>query len=82
MAVQGGIDGISRPLKEGTSNALCTGCHRCSILTAQLLHQLRKLSSQMRTCVDQQPQLSHNAYICIHCGSAPWKLPVFTDQCA
>ncbi len=71
VAVQGGVDGVAWPLEEGTSNALCTGCHRCSILTAQLLHQLSKLSSQMRTCVGQQPQISHNAYICVHYGSVP-----------
>ena len=51
MAVQSGIDGVARALEEGSSNALSTGSHCCSILTAQLLHQLGELSSQMRTCV-------------------------------
>lgn len=50
MAVQCGIDGVARALEEGSSNALSAGSHRCSVLAAQLLHQLGKLSSQVGTC--------------------------------
>lgn len=50
MAVQRGIDGVARALEEGSGDALSTGSDCCSILTAQLLHQLGKLGSQVRTC--------------------------------
>lgn len=50
VPMQAGIDGVPRPLKKGPCNAFCTGCHCRRILTAQLLHQLSKLGSQVGTC--------------------------------
>ena len=58
MAVQGGIDGVAGALEEGASNALRTGSHRCSVLTAQLLDQLGKLSPQVWTCTTPYPHVS------------------------
>lgn len=73
MAVQAGIDGVAGPLEEGSSNTLCTGCHRSCILTSQLLHQLSKLGPKMRTYAQAVCQIGTTCQPkeAIVCGGLP-----------
>lgn len=73
VAVQGGVDAVARPLEQSTSDALRTGSHCCSILATQLLHQLGKLSSKVRTCISTKSccrlvNKQHSAYASCRAG--------------